>query len=219
MVSQTWFSENHARVLMQPGYVHDIKPALSLIAGFILFTVLGTLSHEAAHYLTAACLGYEASLSYGFTYYDGSISASDSFIITLAGPLQTIITGTIGLLLVAATRKKPWQARLTFAQWLKIFLALFWLREIFNLALLFIRYFRTGDLSYETDEIQLAQRLGLPMLSFLLPAAIIGILVVGYLLLKHIPASQRLVFLICGLAGGPMGFYLWFHLVGPAVMP
>jgi len=46
------------------------KLSLLLITAFILFTILGALSHEAGHYLEAKSFGYEARISYASTHWD-----------------------------------------------------------------------------------------------------------------------------------------------------
>ena len=54
--------------------------------------------------------------------------------LTAAGPLQTMISGTIGLLMLLLTRSSfAGKEQLSPWQWVLIFMTLFWLREIFNL--------------------------------------------------------------------------------------
>ena len=83
----------------------NIKLGVYLITGFILFTVVGTVSHELGHFFAAKALGHNARINYGYTYYGSNVGHYHSFIITLCGPLQTIITGTTGFLLILYYRK------------------------------------------------------------------------------------------------------------------
>ncbi|MGV6832650.1 MAG: hypothetical protein ACWA5P_13945 [bacterium] len=52
----------------------------------------------------------------------------------IGGPLQTIITGIIGLI-IFWRRKKINKNGLRLFDWLGVFLALFWLRQVFNLTI------------------------------------------------------------------------------------
>lgn len=190
------------------------------MAGFILFTVIGTLSHEFGHFAVARLLGYEASLHYGYTSYEGDITARDSFLITLAGPLQTITTGIIGFFLaVRYLRNANHSVALSFKQWLMVFLSLFWLREVFNFLQDVIGYVATGSFSTRNDEIRLSLSCGLHELGISLPAALIAVFVLAYVFFKIIPIRQRLLFILSGLIGGALGFYLWMYLIGPVLMP
>jgi hypothetical protein len=189
--------------------------------GFIIFTVIGTLSHELGHYMMAVALGYDASINYGYTHW--SIPHYSSFVthyyhgelITLAGPLQTIFTGSIGFIFLFRKRKNiDLTGELDHTQWLFIFLTLFWLRELFN--------FLTGipgGFAHWGDEETLALNRNLPILSFILPLALIAYLVLNYVYFRFVPYKQRLTFLTAGLAGGLLGFYLWMYKLGPILMP
>jgi hypothetical protein len=192
-----------------------------LSSGFILFTVIGTLSHELGHYMMAIALGYDASINYGYTHW--SIPGDSNFVshyydeelITLAGPLQTIFTGTIGFIFLFGKRKNiSLDSELDHTQWFLVFLALFWLRELFN--------FLTGipgGFSHWGDEETLALNWHLPILSFILPLALIACLILACVYFRFIPHKQRLTFLAAGLGGGLLGFYLWMFELGPILMP
>src|SRR5690606_9381748 len=52
-------------------------------------------------------------------------------LVTLGGPIQTIITGTLGFFLLWFNRKKAGN-KLTFLQWSFVFMAFFWSRQIAN---------------------------------------------------------------------------------------
>jgi hypothetical protein len=198
----------------------DIKLSGWLIGGFILFTVIGTISHELGHFIAARFLGYDASINYGYTFYEDVVDPRHAFIITWCGPLQTMLTGTIGFLVLLFYKNNFYAAaKLNARQWLIIFVSLFWLRELFNFVQVMIRYFMTGALPVNNDEISLAVQLNLPELSILIPAAIIASILLLFVIFKIIPVQQRLSFIVSGLIGGSLGFYVWFRLVGPVIMP
>ena len=130
----------------------DTKHLLFLSIGFVLFTIIGTVTHEYGHIVVAKSLGYETTLHYGSMnsypkgylddsdvialenltkdyidikyenwpieikekaeeYYDildkryWNEKSSDGLFITIGGPLQTILIGTIGLLILIWRRK------------------------------------------------------------------------------------------------------------------
>jgi hypothetical protein len=225
----------------------NIRLFFLLSLGFILFTVIGTLSHEAGHYFVAKMKGYHAEINYGYTYwsdrdvnellkeykenisdplvkkkYDALVESSrkDSFQIILGGPIQTVLTGTMGLALILWRRKKFYQLQeLVFSQWLLVFTSLFWLRQLFNFANEALIYFLHGYISSHGDEVKIASWLGWNKLSVLTVTGTIAAGILYFVIFKIIPAPQRISFMAAGLAGGMLGFYLWLHLVGPMIMP
>ncbi len=201
---------------------------------FILFTVIGTLSHELGHYTAALFLGHPATLHYGSTSYDLQIDstsyptqkcdtpprlspiARQALTITAAGPIQTLITGLLGLTLLYRRRSRC-RPRFEWLDWLGVFMSLFWLRKIFNLSL--SGYQLTQGFLTSDDEIKIAQILGLPELSISIPLGIIGLAIALYVVYKIVPPVRRNSFIIGGLLGGSLGFYLWFDLLGPVLLP
>jgi hypothetical protein len=142
------------------------------------------------------------------------------FWIVLAGPLQTMLTGTIAFLFLVRWRKRFYAAsRLNFKQWLLIFLSLFWLRQTFNLVMALGVYALRSVFPSRGDEFKLAAYFHIHPLTILLPTGVIGIAVLAYVIFKIIPISQQMPFLVAGLLGGALGFYLWMYLVGPVLMP
>ncbi len=198
----------------------QLKLGVSLVAGFVIFTVLGTVTHELGHFISARLLGYNVSINYGFTFYNGMVNPLDSFIITLGGPLQTMLTGTIGCFIVWVNRNEYFKAgRLRPVQWLVIFFALFWLREVFNFFHAVGTYMKEGSFPEGSDEVQLALKVGMNSLIIITTTAFAGISVLAYLVFKIIPLQQRLTFIFAGLTGGFLGYYIWFHWLGPVLMP
>jgi len=70
---------------------------------FVLLTIIGTLSHEATHYLVSKLIGLDPQLHYGSVSFNDEINLSDKKSVnylkflssTVAGPFQTILTGSI----------------------------------------------------------------------------------------------------------------------------
>ena len=145
---------------------------------------------------------------------------NESLWITSGGPLQTCLTGILGLIMLYVRRQKRamgWQT----TDWIAVFLSLFWLREPFNLAhaLLSSLLSHNGTLIYSGDEENIAIVLGWHPGSVAIPLGIIGGLVGLYVVFKIIPKNLRLVFIISGLLGSAIGWVFWMNWVGPILLP
>lgn len=115
----------------------ELKLLLLLIVAFVFATVVGTVSHEYGHFIAAKLRGFNSEVHYAYTsvVYDGDLRRADHFdrfIFTLGGPVQTMLTGTLGLIFLFAFRKNHDTAVLNLKQWFFVFLSLFWLRQTAN---------------------------------------------------------------------------------------
>lgn len=146
--------------------------------------------------------------------------SNDSLWITLGGPLQTLLTGTIGLLLLFVW-KNSYKSRheLGPRQWALIFITLFWLRQTANLVVWFAAFLLTKEFSYRGDEIRLSLQLGLPFWLLTTVTGGIGIIILCIVIFKFIPKTQRFTFILSGIVGGTAGYILWLYLLGPVLMP
>lgn len=199
----------------------DKKLFIWLSVSFIAITAAGTLLHESAHYLTAKSLGYAAQLHYGLTTYEGvPENSTHSFYITLAGPLQTMLIGTIGILFLLVYRKNfQNKTALSVNQWAIVFTTLFWLRQVMNFAVWMGGYWLNGNFSDSPDEIRLAQQLELPVWSITCLTAITGLIILAWVFFKFIPDKQKMTFILSGFTGGLVGYVLWLKILGPLLMP
>lgn len=202
---------------------------------FILTTIIGTLSHEWGHYIVAKKLGYNASIHYAYTSWERPDELSEtnyikgvqinryyrnSFWIGMGGPLQTMLTGTIGLLLLSFSRRRMRTLQeLRPGQWILVFLSLFWLRQAANFVLWSGDYLLKGDFSRSADEIKMAYYLELPFWSLIAITGIIGLFILGIVIFRFIPKHQRFTFVLAGITGGVAGYFLWLELLGPKLMP
>jgi hypothetical protein len=205
-------------------FYFDKKLFTYLSLTFILMTVIGTVSHEYGHYLSAKILGLNSRVNYGMTIIEGNqnnlISPKERFIITLGGPLQTILTGTLGVALLYLSRKSFYQIeKLSLLQWCYIFTSLFWLRQVSNMFTWVLFYFINGKFGVRGDEVKMARYLELPKWSFVLTTALIGVFVLWTVVFKFIPKKIRITFIISGLVGGVSGYILWLELFGKIIMP
>lgn len=144
----------------------------------------------------------------------------DSLLITIGGPIQTMLTGTIGLILLLFRRKKVQQNGMKILDWIYVFLSLFWLREVFNLATSVSSAILFGKKNYfGGDEKYIAEMLEIPSGSIAIPLAIIGFVISVFVIFKIIQTKNRLNFILGGLSGGILGFILWLRIFGPILMP
>jgi hypothetical protein len=200
----------------------DIKLFIYLSLGFIVATIVGTLSHEFGHYIVAEGLGYDASVDYGSTHIEhyNLVPPLHRFWITFGGPIETILTGSVGLLLILRCRNSFVASQeLTGRKWIMVFVTLFWLRQLSNFVWGWIGFLKKGKFSARADESKLDRYLGLPGETFITISAICAVIVLLLVIFRFIPKSQRFVFLVSGLIGGISGFYLWLHLLGKIILP
>jgi hypothetical protein len=140
--------------------------------------------------------------------------------ILIGGPLQTMLTGTIGLILLFAYRKS-FLVRHTLSswQWVIVFITLFWLRQSANFVLWLLDYLATGEFSARSDEIRIALELGIPFWSLTAITGTIGLAILSIVHFKFIPPKQRMTFIASGIAGAVAGYILWLHVLGPKLLP
>lgn len=200
--------------------LNDIKPIkifyFSLI--FILLTIVGTQLHELGHYLTAYFLNFEPKLHYASVSYDISVnskfySENKVLLIKVAGPLQTIFMGVLGLTIMKLYRvnERIW--------WIGVFSALFLLRQVFIMLFAFINSFCKGKFIFGGDEAKIARILNFHPSFFVVLLGILSALICGYIFFVRVPKRIRLNFIIGSLIGSTLGFIIWFYLIGKIVLP
>ena len=136
------------------------------------------------------------------------------------GPLQTMLTGTIGLILLIFLRRRYFTAeRLSFGLWLVIFIALFWLRQTANFFVGLSMSLINGSISRRSDEFGFARYFQLPWWSIWSLTALIGLVVLVVVIFKFVPKAQRLTFMTSGILGGVTGYVFWLVLFGKLIMP
>ena len=244
-----------------------IKDFLKISIAFILFTVIGTVSHEYGHIAAAEYLGYETQLHYAsMNYYpEGCLEDEDvkqlkrlvkgyrdmayedwpenikqehqkasliieeryygnqtnnRTLITLGGPLQTILTGVLGLLILYWRRASIKRQGLKLGDWLGVFLALFWLREVFNLSMGIAQELIAPDgYWFGGDEVRLSIRFDLWEGTVPIILGLLGLICSCHVVFNVLPKSLRLRFILGGAVGGSLGFYLWMFIAGPQLLP
>ena len=232
----------------------DKKSLLIFSLAFILFTAIGTVSHEYGHIIMAKLLGYETELHYAsMNYHKADLNDNlvkiytenetailegrdfkqkeeyekginkmvfNGLLITIGGPLQTILTGITGLAIIFWRRKKIKENGLRLIDWLAVFLALFWLREVFNVVMSVGSGIISRNESYfGGDENLISEILKLWPGTISVLLGVIGLVVSLFIIFRIVPDSIRLTFILGGLIGGIIGLVLWMDILGPILLP
>lgn len=190
-----------------------------LSVSFVFATVIGTLSHEFGHFILARIMGFHSTLHYAMTELGSNkpMTVKQEFWIILAGPLETMITGTVGFILLYKSHRQT--TKLSIGEWVLVFLTLFWLRESANFVVGLGFYFAKGILAQNGDEVRLSEFLNWSDWSILSATALIGFVVLAFVIFKIIPRFQRLTFILAGLIGGITGYLFWLVYFGKMIMP
>lgn len=145
---------------------------------------------------------------------------TDSIINTSGGPIQTMLTGTIGLIFLYFRRKNTQAKNFKWIDWLGVFLSLFWLRETFNLfSSVSRKIFGSGTTFFGGDEARISIMLNLPPGLIPVICGLVGLVISLYVIFRIIPAEKRFTFILSGLLGGSVGLYLWMNILGPSLLP
>lgn len=147
-------------------------------------------------------------------------SSDDDLWFVIGGPAETMIVGSIGLLLLFASKRSFRQCeKLRDGHWVLIFMALFWLRQTANLVVWLGSYLITKKFSQRGDEIKLATTFGFPFWFLAVITGLLGFVVLAVVLFKFVPSPQRLTFIAAGLVGGVAGYIIWLDWLGPILLP
>jgi hypothetical protein len=197
-----------------------------LTIAFIAVTAIGTVLHEAGHFLAGKLTGAQPTIHYASVSYQRTslfMKTSDRqaqkdtvrkrLIRTAGGPIQTFLTSLLGLGILTWRKIKKHHEKWIFIDWTAIFMALFSLRFVFN--------FITGTLSGagRSDEIGICRILGWPPRSLGFVLFLIGFISALWVLFKILPTEQRFTFIFAGFVGAGIGYPLWMNVLGPILLP
>ncbi|MFT5286187.1 MAG: hypothetical protein ACI8TQ_002355 [Planctomycetota bacterium] len=210
----------------------DRRLLLSIVLLFIPMAAIGTLLHEAGHIVVAHTLGYEPVLYFDSMSKGPSPFASEadysnpddrqryeleSTLITIGGPAQNMLTGTIGFVWLWRLRRKQKRESGSVREgwiWLATLMALFWSRQAFN-AIAAIVY---GDGEIRGDEFKIAHYFDWPIWSVLAVTGAVSVCIC--LAVIGLQRRERRIHFAIGMPiGSLIGFALWFKLLGPYLLP
>lgn len=158
---------------------------------------------------------YRESLSRDFY-----VATHKPIIFTMGGPLQTMITGSLGLLYLWYYLKKIiLKNELSVKEWFAVLLAFFWSRQIFNALSAMVCHISRGSISRRGDEAKISLYFKLPIYTVNIITGLIGLVLLFWVTFYIIPKQQRFSFIIAGLIGSTLGFVIWMQWIGPVVLP
>ena len=138
----------------------------------------------------------------------------------IGGPLQTIVTGTIGILLLWYNRKKIiTKSELSVKEWFAVILAFFWSRSVLNELICIYYYVAERKVLKVGDESMISFYLGLPVNTLNAITCLIGTFLLLWVTFFIVPVQQRFSFVIAGISGSALGAMIWFLWIGPVVLP
>lgn len=137
----------------------------------------------------------------------------------LGGVLQTVITGSLGFILLYK-RRRDTKRIFDNKDWLFLFVTLFWLRQIFNVisSLLKSWYFDI-DKYCGGDELRISLLLELPLCLVSYALGFVSLIICGYSFFVIMPREYRIEFIAAGILGSGLGYYLWMKVLGPVLLP
>ena len=202
------------------GFKTQIKRFVKYFLIFLIVPVIGTLLHELGHFMVAILNGYDARIAYAYTSstIDRFSEPDIYFLYILWGPLTTWIQSLIGFILMVffynKNRRKEISDKTDLPSLYIILLGFTTIagRFIFNAR----GYMFTHSTSM--DESKMASYLNINADILVYPFAFLAwtiILISIYMLPKNIRFS---VFL-GSLLGAAIGYFSWYYLIGPIVMP
>lgn len=223
--------------------------SLYLILGFILSTVVGTVSHEYGHIAVAECLGNDTQLHYASMNWDSKFRDSlDYYWTELDGDIPKVDSLNIQKRIVLLNDQSkeeafwitlggPLQTLLVsflglyylyniqktiswnWRNWLALFAAFFSARFIFNFAGGVIDFINKGKWSFGGDEARISWHFGLE--TGVIPSVMmaIGAAICLVSVFYFMPKRYRMNFIISGLLGSVLGWILWMEILGPVLLP
>lgn len=137
--------------------------------------------------------------------------------ISYGGPLQTLLTGLLGLSILLLRKRHFSHNQFNGIDWMAVFMAMFLSRFVLN-SVVHLTYLALGRNS-RGDEDKIANYWQIDANVFYVFILIIFTSILTYLIFKLMPKSQRMTFIISGFIGGAIGWFLWMDVVGPIVLP
>lgn len=183
------------------------KQAVKIFLFFFIIVPVGTFLHELGHFLIAKCLYLKVYICYSSTYYFdyvGNLTESFAeFLVTMGGPLSTILISLIGTYFLFQLNKNDWNKKKLFL----LVLSLFMSREVLMSLIILFKYNYLNIDEYKIfSYLDISPPLSTGILfvfSFLFCAAI---------LFYSIPRKKVLSVFVFGVLGSVIGFLFWEYM-------
>lgn len=189
---------------------------------FLPAAAVGTIGHELGHFAVAKALGCAPTLHYASVTAGCLAGQSDPTLRVLgiaAGPVSSMVTGSLGIALLARWRKH--HTRLDIPGTIYTVVALFWSRPLFNL-LIQVEALTLGGRSWSavanSDEARISTYLGAPLLTVGVVSAVLSAGVCIWTT-AQVPPRDRTGWMTGAVVGSLIGFAVWMAVLGPAWLP
>lgn len=203
---------------------YNLRLFIILFFALIASTFIMIFTHEFGHYIFGLLLGYNMTINYHSAlvlnpnpnYIFGWCNRSWT---DFGGPFVTMLTGTIGFILLFVFRKSfQNKDRLSFRQWILIIISLFWFRQIVVFIGDVINYFFIGAVYFD-DEKKMSLDLNLHVLFLSILTGLIALTVFTIIIIKFVPRKQKVIFICSSLGGFIAGNILWLGFIGRYLLP
>lgn len=159
--------------------------------------------------------------STGDPEFDGKLQAyeQNALWFSIGGPAQTLLTSSVGILILLL--RKTWKRKsLRWPDWLGVFLALFCLREIFNLAFSISKGILGGyGLYFGGDEANISRMMGWHYGTLSITLGLLAVGIGAWVVFGIVPRRLRVSFILAGITGGLLSYGLWMMVLGPIILP
>lgn len=205
-------------------------PNLRIFLYFFIAAIAGTLLHECGHALASMYFGFHPQIHYSFCE---KMSAAEwdavdkgllvfkpyphAIWITLGGPLQTLFTGTVGIVGLCILRRravidagKAWHLF-----W--IVLAFFHSRWVINSIGILYKHYVTGKHS-NADEVKLMRYWNIDIATGTWAMLLVSCALLAYITFVLVK-KHRWQLIVFGGAGSVAGGWFWLKWAGPVLMP
>lgn len=200
----------------------DYKLSLLLIVLFIMFVPIGALSHELGHYIAIKSVGLDAEIKYCYTkilhnenYH--KVKKWENLLIAISGPIQSMIIGLLGLLLLAEGNQYKKKDLKNYETLLYVLMSLFWSRSV-AIFLIFILA-KIFNYKFGGDEAVISSILNVPVWSVVTFLGLAGLLSIYMVIFKFLIIEQRVTFVFSLFMGSILGFFLWMFVIGKILLP
>jgi Zn-dependent protease len=189
--------------------MNKLKFVSTLVFAFILIVPAGTVLHELGHYAVAKHYYngvelHKASVT-NFDYKFAKGEEFASFLVTLAGPVSTLLISAIGMILISRKSfEKISYSSFSASSIFKILLAYFISREVLLAASLIF----TSGVS-NSDEYKIPLFLGLNTQYFNIVLFLTTGAICFYILTKTVERGSRVLFLLSAAIGCSIGYCTW----------
>jgi hypothetical protein len=203
----------------------NFQRAFKFFIIFFVLTIVGIITHELSHYLFAENLKFKPKFHHSSISFqikedlDNPKYLEKELIILIAGPAFTMLTGTFGLLFLLNSKSRKKSIPFNIADWLGLFLSLFWLRQVFNVLNYLLKSIIKGELYFSGDESKISNALNLYPGTVGILTGGLGVFICSHTIFYLLPKFYRNDLILGGFFGSILSFIIWTNFIGKIILP